>query len=195
MSGNVAATAEYHCVQALLGRPRVVRRDDERDVGAEVDRRLGQLERLVELGRAGAGHERHPVGDLFGDDAHRGDPLGDGLRARLAGRSADRDAVRSGRRAATARATARPSWSTSPSAVNGVTTGAIEPRIECWVGSELHTAAFVSRTIAWPGAGRVTSSGRCWLRCGRRRLRSGPAIRRSSDTARRRTRRRAPGRG
>ena len=83
-------------VQAVLRRPRVVRRDHERDVGAEVDRRLRQLERLVELGRPGAWHERHSIGDGVGRDPHRGDPLGDRLGARLAGRPAERDAVRAG---------------------------------------------------------------------------------------------------
>ena len=127
--GTRAATVEYQLVQALLGGPRVVRRDHEGGVGAEVDGGLGQLERLVELRRAGAGQERHPVGDLLGRRSRiAGDPLGDGLRARLAGRAADARCRASRGRAATAPGGAGSSWSTSPSAVNGVTTGAIEPR-------------------------------------------------------------------
>ena len=80
--------------QALLGRPRVVRRDHQRRVRAKTRRRRGELERLVEPGRTGAGQERHPVRDHVGRLGHRGDPLLRRLRARLAGRAAQRDAVR-----------------------------------------------------------------------------------------------------
>ena len=140
------------------------------DVGAEADRRLGHLEGLVELRRAGAGHERHAVGGLLGDDAHRRDPLGDALRARLAGRPTDRDRRASPTRAASARGRAGSSSSSSPVGVNGVTTGAIEPRTECWIGSELHAGAFVSG-----GSVRLSPVGLV-------RRRSGRATRRSSGT-------------
>ena len=77
--------------------PRVVRRDDERSVGAQRDRCLGELEGFVELRRSRAREERHPVGDLVGDDLHRGDSFGHGLRTRLAGGTAERDPVRARR--------------------------------------------------------------------------------------------------
>ena len=95
-SGELARDRAVPGEQALLGGPRVVRRDDQHRVRARVGRDRGQLQRLVELGRPSSKDKGHPVVDLFGSHPDRCRAFRRRLRRRLAGGPAEGDAVRPG---------------------------------------------------------------------------------------------------
>ena len=120
-------------VQRLLGGAGVVRRDDQRGVDAELDGGGGELDRLVQLRGAGADDDGDAVGDRLGDRRDRGDALLDRLCA--PGSPVEPPIETPWVPLASCHSTrfARLSWSTAPSAVNGVIRGTIDPRISCGV--------------------------------------------------------------
>ena len=124
----------------------------------------GQLQGLVELRRAGAGQERHPVADDVGGEPDRVAPARR-RSARPARRWSRRSRCRASRcRAANVISRRRPSGSGAPSSVNGVTTGAIEPRIwpgRCGISSEVLLVRVV-RERAW--SRKASSVARRWAR-------------------------------